>query len=107
VGGLGVAQRRLAVADAIGAIAASGHGAPLPGMIGSQPMAKVVVTRQLPFPALERLAAAHEVETWPGALPPPPGELRALAADADGLLCLLTDRVDAALLDAAPRLRAI
>jgi glyoxylate reductase len=33
--------------------------------------------------------------------------LREAVADADGLLCLLTDRVDRALLDAAPRLRAI
>ncbi|HEU4658130.1 MAG TPA: D-glycerate dehydrogenase [Capillimicrobium sp.] len=70
-------------------------------------MSKVVVTRQLPFPALERLAAEHDVETWPGSLPPPPEALRSMVADADALLCLLTDRVDAALLDAAPRLRAI
>jgi glyoxylate reductase len=40
-------------------------------------------------------------------LPPAPVDLHAACADADGLLCLLTDRVDAALLDAAPRLRAI
>jgi glyoxylate reductase len=33
--------------------------------------------------------------------------LREAVADAEGLLCLLTDRVDGALLDAAPRLRAI
>jgi glyoxylate reductase len=70
-------------------------------------MSRVLVTRPLPFPALERLAAAHQVETWPAALPPEPDELRAMVADAEGLLCLLTDRVDEALLDAAPRLRAI
>lgn len=70
-------------------------------------MARVIVTRELPFPALDRLAAAHEVETWPGELPPAPEQLRALAADAEGLLCLLTDRVDEALLAAAPRLRAV
>ncbi len=70
-------------------------------------MARVIVTRELPFPALDRLAAAHEVETWPGELPPAPEQLRGLAADAEGLLCLLTDRVDEALLAAAPRLRAV
>jgi glyoxylate reductase len=70
-------------------------------------MARCVVTRRLPGPALDRLAAVHDVEVWPGELPPPAGDLRALAASADGLLCLLTDRIDAALLDAAPRLRAI
>ena len=33
-------------------------------------MAKVFVTRALPFPALDRLREAHEVEEWPGELPP-------------------------------------
>jgi glyoxylate reductase len=40
-------------------------------------------------------------------LPPTPADLHAACRDADGLLCLLTDRVDAELLDAAPRLRAV
>jgi glyoxylate reductase len=70
-------------------------------------MARVFVTRALPFPALDRLRAAHDVEEWPGAMPPSPAELRAAAAGADGLLTLVTDRVDMAVLDAAPRLRAI
>jgi len=71
-------------------------------------VARVLITRRLPFPALDRLAAAgHDLDVWPGELPPPPDRLRELARDAEGLLCLLTDRVDDALLDAAPRLRAI
>jgi glyoxylate reductase len=70
-------------------------------------VARCLVTRRLPGDAVERLAAEHEVEVWPGELPPSPAELRSRAADAEGLLCLLTDRIDAALLDAAPRLRAI
>src|SRR4051794_19268566 len=72
------------------------------------PVARVLITRRLPFPALERLqAAGHELEVWPGELPPPPDELRALAANADAVLCLLTDRIDEQLLDAAPDLKAI
>jgi len=70
-------------------------------------MAHVVVTRRLPGTALDRLRAEHNVEVWPGELPPSPAELRALVAGAEGLLCLLTDAVDGALLDQAPRLRAI
>jgi glyoxylate reductase len=70
-------------------------------------MATVFVTRALPGDALVRLGAAHEVVVWEGALPPEPSVLRAAVADAEGLLCLLTDRVDRELLDAAPRLRAI
>jgi glyoxylate reductase len=70
-------------------------------------MARVFVTRFVPGPALEALRAAHTVEVWPERLPPTPEQLRAHVAEAEGLLCLLTDRVDAALLDAAPRLRAV
>jgi glyoxylate reductase len=70
-------------------------------------LARCLVTRALPGTALDRLAAAHEVTLWPGELPPTPAQLRAAVADCDGLLCLLSDRVDADLLAAAPRLRAI
>jgi glyoxylate reductase len=49
----------------------------------------------------------HDVEVWPGRLPPTPEELVQHAADKEGLLTLLTDRVDAALIDASPRLTAI
>jgi glyoxylate reductase len=70
-------------------------------------MARCFVTRQLPGPALERLSAAHDVDIWPERLPPPVAELRARAADAEGLLTLLTDRVDADLIARCPRLRAI
>lgn len=70
-------------------------------------MASVVVTRRLPGAALERLAEAHTVTIWPGDGPPSPEDLRGLVAATEGLLCLLTDRVDERLLDAAPRLRAI
>jgi len=70
-------------------------------------MATVFVTRALPGSALERLREAHAVSVWDGALPPAPAVLRGALTDAEGLLCLLTDRVDGALLDAAPGLRAI
>ncbi len=70
-------------------------------------MARCFVTRRLPGPALDRLAEVHQVEVWAGRLPPSPEELRAATAEADGLLSLLTDRVDAELLRASPRLRAI
>lgn len=70
-------------------------------------MASVFVTRALPGEALARLREAHDVRVWDGALPPEPAVLREAVAEAEGLLCLLSDRVDAALLDSAPRLRAI
>ena len=67
----------------------------------------MVATRRLPGAALERLAERHAVEVWPGELPPAPKELRELTAAAEGLLCLLTARIDAQLSEGAPRLRAI
>ena len=70
-------------------------------------MARCFVTRRLPGPALDRLRAAHEVDVWPGKLPPSRDELVDHARDAEGLLCLLTDTVDAGLIAACPRLRAI
>jgi glyoxylate reductase len=70
-------------------------------------VARCFVTRRLPGPALERLTAAHEVEVWPDRLPPSHDELIELAADAEGLLTLLTDRIDAPLLERCRRLRAI
>jgi lactate dehydrogenase-like 2-hydroxyacid dehydrogenase len=70
-------------------------------------MSRCFVTRRLPGDALDRLIDAHEVDVWPGALPPEPAELRERAAGAEGLLALLTDTVDAALLDACPDLRVV
>jgi glyoxylate reductase len=68
---------------------------------------KVFVTRRLPGDALDRLAAEHDVEVWPEQLPPGRDELLRRAPELDGLLSLLTDPVDAELMDAAPRLKAI
>jgi glyoxylate reductase len=71
-------------------------------------VAHCFVTRRLPGDALDRLAAAgHEVDLWTQELPPPPDTLRERAAPAEGLLSLLTDRIDADLLTAAPNLRVI
>jgi glyoxylate reductase len=70
-------------------------------------MARCFVTRRLPGDGLDRLAAEHDVDVWPGALPPTPDELRERVAGTQGLLSLLTDRIDSDLLDAAPGLEAI
>jgi glyoxylate reductase len=71
-------------------------------------MPRVFVSRALTGDALDRLTAAgHDVDVWPGNLPPHPTELRDRAATAQGLLTMLTERVDQALLDAAPQLKVI
>jgi glyoxylate reductase len=69
---------------------------------------RIFVTSRLPGDGLGRLdEAGHEVDVWPGELPPSPAELRAGLAGAGGLLCSLADAIDADLLAAAPELRAI
>ena len=72
-----------------------------------RPMGRIFVTRALPFAALERLAAEHELDVWEGDLPPGPEAMRDRTAAADGLLSLVTDPVDAELLAACPDLKAI
>jgi glyoxylate reductase len=64
----------------------------------------VFVTRRLPGRALERLAEEANVDLWASELPPTPEDLALKAGQSEGLLTLLTDRVDAALLHAAPNL---
>ena len=70
-------------------------------------MGRIFITRELPFEAVGRLRAEHDVDVWEHPEPPAPEALRERAADAEGLLTMLTERVDEALLDAAPNLRAI
>jgi lactate dehydrogenase-like 2-hydroxyacid dehydrogenase len=69
---------------------------------------RVLVTRSLPGdePAA-RLRSAAEVDLWREDDPPPPEELLRRAEGCHGLLTMLTERVDAALLDAAPTVRVV
>src|SRR5262245_44741344 len=69
--------------------------------------AKVFVTRVIPDAGLQRIKSACEAEVWGDALPPPVAVLRQKIAGCDGLVSLLTDKIDAALLDAAPRLKVV
>lgn len=65
------------------------------------------MTRRLPGGAIDLLKRQARVEVGDGELPPTPEELRERAAGCHGLLTLLTDKVDAALLDACPDLVAV
>jgi glyoxylate reductase len=57
---------------------------------------------------VERLRAAGlAIDLWPQNDPPPLAALHGAAAVADGLLTMLTDRIDADLLEAGPNLRIV
>ena len=62
---------------------------------------KVLVTRVIPDAGLDLVREACDVDLWAEELPPPREELLRRVAGKDGLLSLLTDRVDDELLDAA------
>ena len=68
---------------------------------------RVYVTRVIPEDGLALVREATACRVWEGELPPPREVLLREVGEIDGLLCLLTDPIDAALLDAAPRLRVI
>jgi glyoxylate reductase len=70
-------------------------------------MARCFVTRKLPGGALDRLAAVHDLDLWNGHERPSRAEVIEHAAAADALLPQLTERIDAGLLDACPRLVAV
>jgi len=67
----------------------------------------VFVTRVIAQEALDKIAQVTEVEVWPEELPPPYEMLLEKARDAEGLLTMLSDKIDAALMDTAPKLKVV
>jgi len=69
---------------------------------------RVFVARRIPDEGLTRVLAETDADLWTDALPPPRDELLRRVRGVDGVLSLLTDRVDDELLDAAgPQLRVV
>jgi glyoxylate reductase len=68
---------------------------------------KVFVTHAIDPAALTRLRAAAEISVWDGEMPPPASALRSALADADAVISIVTDKIDARMIASAPRLRVI
>ncbi len=69
---------------------------------------RVFVTRQIPDAGLSRVQSACEAEVWMEKLPPAREELLKRVKGAEGLLTLLTEAVNAELMDAAgPQLKVV
>jgi glyoxylate reductase len=68
---------------------------------------RVFITRQIAAEALDRIRPTVDIEVWPDELPPSYDILKGKACSADGLLTMLSDRIDTSLMDAAPNLRAV
>ncbi|MBD3410476.1 MAG: D-glycerate dehydrogenase [Ignavibacteriales bacterium] len=69
---------------------------------------KVLITGKLPAAAEERLRqSGYEIDRHDEDAPLTPEALRERAKDADGMITLLADKIDEALLEAAPRLKVV
>jgi glyoxylate reductase len=68
---------------------------------------KILVTHRLFEEPRAKLAEHFEVEFWSDSDRPPRAEVLRRVADKDGLICLLTEKIDDELLAAAPRLRSV
>src|SRR5438132_200231 len=68
---------------------------------------KVFVTRIIPDAGLNAIKERCDAEIWSDPLPPPYTVLCQKVASCEGLVSLLTDKIDAALMDAAPRLQVV
>ena len=58
---------------------------------------RVFVTRQLPIDDWQAIDALADIEIWPDDLPPTDEVLREKIVGLAGLVCLLTDPIDAQL----------
>lgn len=68
----------------------------------------IAVTRaQLVFSRLAEVAETHRLATWTQPEDPEASDLAALAAEADAMVAIGSDPIDARLIDAAPRLRIV
>ena len=68
---------------------------------------KVYVTRMVTSEALEMVSEVAEMKLWTDELSIPYETLLEQVKDIDGLLCLPADKVDAKVMDTAPRLKVI
>jgi len=72
------------------------------------PKPKVFVARVIPSDGLDLVTGATDATVWPDDLPPPRDELLRSIEGCDGVLTLLTDKVDAEFLDrAGPQLKVV
>ena len=70
-------------------------------------MPKVFVTRRIAQEPLDLLSKHAEVDIWETEDTPPRQEFARRIADVNGILLWATDEMDAALMDAAPKLKVI
>ncbi|MEM2518494.1 MAG: glyoxylate reductase, partial [Candidatus Bathyarchaeia archaeon] len=68
---------------------------------------KVYVTRELPERGMKIIRERFDAEVWPEYGPPPKEEIIRKAKGVDALVTLLSDKIDAEVFDAAPKLKIV
>jgi len=71
------------------------------------PKPKVYVTRDMPERGLRKIKEKFDAEVWPEYAPPPKKLIIKKAAKVDALATLLSDKIDAEVFDAAPKLKIV
>lgn len=71
------------------------------------PKPKIYVTRELPERGLNNIRKYFDVEVWPEYAPPPKKTIIEKAKNVDALASLLSDKIDAEVFNAAPKLKIV
>jgi len=71
------------------------------------PKPKVYLTRMLPERGLRMIKERFEAEIWPEYAPPPKETIVRKVANVDALVSLLSDKIDAEVFNAAPKLKIV
>jgi glyoxylate reductase len=71
------------------------------------PKPKIYVTRELPERGLKVIKQHFDAEVWPEYAPPPKKTIVDKVKNADALASLLSDRIDAEVFNAAPKLKIV
>jgi len=71
------------------------------------PKPKVYVTREIPERGLKKIKKRFDTEVWFEYTPPPKEVIIEKATDADALVSLLSDKIDAEVFDATPKLKIV
>ncbi len=76
-------------------------------MVNSMPKPKIYITRMLPERGLNVIKKYFDAEVWPDYAPPPKTVIVEKIKDVDALVSLLSDKIDAEVFDAAPKLKVV
>lgn len=75
--------------------------------VNFMPKLKIYVTRKIPERGLTKIKQYFETEVWPEYSPPPKKTIIDKVKDLDALVTLLSDKIDAEVFNAGPKLRIV